>query len=78
MDDAAIYETKKKVKQSHYRPEQAQRVGRGIALIFRDLGARRGWVVSLTPRPRYPRERPGTHFRKHKDCVFIIQLSLPY
>jgi hypothetical protein len=52
---------KVKVKQSHYRPEQAQRLGRGIALLFRDLGARRGWVVSLTPRPLYPRERPGTH-----------------
>jgi hypothetical protein len=26
-----------------------------------DLGARRGWVVSTTPRPLYPRERPGTH-----------------
>jgi hypothetical protein len=42
-------------------PEQAQRVDRGIALLFRDLGARRGWVVSIAPRPLYPRERPGTH-----------------
>jgi hypothetical protein len=25
------------------------------------LGARRGWVVSTTPRPLYPRERPSTH-----------------
>jgi hypothetical protein len=41
----------KKVKQTHYRPEQAQRVGRSVALLFRDLGARSGWVVSLTPRP---------------------------
>jgi hypothetical protein len=31
---------------SRYRPEQAQRVDRGIALLFRDLGARRGCVVS--------------------------------
>jgi hypothetical protein len=38
----------------------AQRGGRGIALLFPDLGARRGWVVSTTPRPLYPRERPGT------------------
>jgi hypothetical protein len=52
---------KVKVKQSHYRPEQAQRVGRGIAVLFRDLGARRGWVVNLTPRPLYPPESPGTH-----------------
>jgi hypothetical protein len=39
----------------------AHRVGRGIALLFLDLSARRGWVVSTTPRPLYPRERPGTH-----------------
>jgi hypothetical protein len=41
-----------KVKESCYRPEQAQRVDRGIALSFLDPGARRGWVVSTTP--RYP------------------------
>jgi hypothetical protein len=35
--------------------------GRGIALLFLDLGARRGWVVSTTPQPLYPRERLGTH-----------------
>jgi hypothetical protein len=39
----------------------AYRVGRGIALLFLNLGARRGWVVSTTPQPLYPRERPGTH-----------------
>jgi hypothetical protein len=50
-----------KAKQSHYRPKQAQRVGRGIALFIRDLGARREWVDSLTSQPLYPRERPGTH-----------------
>jgi hypothetical protein len=26
----------------------------GIALLILDLGARRGWVVSTTPRPLYP------------------------
>jgi hypothetical protein len=49
------------VKQSRYRPELAYRVDRGIALPFRDLGARRGQVVGTRPRPIYPRERPGTH-----------------
>jgi hypothetical protein len=49
------------VKQSRYRPEMAYRVDIGIALPFLDLGARRGWVVSTTPRPLNPRERPGTH-----------------
>jgi hypothetical protein len=34
---------------------------RGIALPFLDLATRRGWVVSTTPRPFYPRESPGTH-----------------
>jgi len=31
-----------KVKRSHYRPGVAQRVGRGIALLFHDRGTRRG------------------------------------
>jgi hypothetical protein len=49
---------KVKVKQSRYRPELACRVDRGIALPFCDLGARREWVVSTTPRPLYPRKDP--------------------
>jgi hypothetical protein len=32
-----------------------------IALLILDLSARRGWVVSITPRPLYPLERPDTH-----------------
>jgi hypothetical protein len=35
--------------------------GRGIALLFFNLGSRWGRVVSATPRPLYTRERPGTH-----------------
>jgi len=42
-----------KVKCSRYRPAVAQRVGRGIALLFHDRGTRRGWVVSSTPRPHF-------------------------
>jgi hypothetical protein len=49
-----------KVKVPRNRPEGPE-VGRGIALLFPDLGARRGWVVSTTPRPLYPQERPGIH-----------------
>jgi hypothetical protein len=57
----------------HYVPEgpirwrypetdsKAQKGVRGITLHSLDLGARRGWVVSTTPRPLYPRERPGNH-----------------
>ena len=37
------------VNWSHYRPGVAQRVDRGIALLFHDRGTRRGWVVSSTP-----------------------------
>jgi hypothetical protein len=49
-------------KRSRYtRPRRAQRGSRGIALLILDLGARRGWVVSTTSRPLYPRERPVTH-----------------
>ena len=42
----------------------AQRVGRGIALLFHDRGTRNGWVVSSTPRP---------HFTPGKDSVPILQ-----
>ena len=55
---------KRKVKWSHYRPGVAQRVVRGIALLFHDCGTRRGWVVSSMPRP---------HFASGKDQVPIIQ-----
>ena len=55
---------KVKVKRSRYRPGVAQRVGRGIALLFHDRGTRRGWVVSSTPRP---------HFTSGKGPVPIVQ-----
>ena len=54
----------KKVKWSHYRPGVAQRVGRGIALLFHDHGTSRGWVVSSTPR---------LYFTPGKDPVPILQ-----
>jgi hypothetical protein len=50
-----------KVKFTLYRPWRAQSGSRGIALLILNLGARRGWVVSTTPQPLYPRERSGTH-----------------
>ena len=58
------YREGKKVEFSRYRPGVAQRVGRGIALLFHDRGTRRGWVVSSTPRP---------HFTPGKDPVPILQ-----
>ena len=54
----------KQVKWSRYRPGVAQKVGRGIALLFHDRGTRRRWVVSSTPRP---------HFIPGKDPVPILQ-----
>ena len=54
---------KVKVKWPRYRPGVAQRVGRGIALLFHDRGTRRGWVVSSTPRP---------HFTPGKGPVLIF------
>jgi len=49
----------RKVKWSRHRPGVAQRVGRGIAVLFHDRGARRGWVVSSTPRLHFtPRTNP--------------------
>jgi len=58
--------SKVKVKWSRYRPGVAQRVGRGITLLFHDRGTRRGWVVSSTPRP---------HFTPGKDPVPILQVA---
>ena len=45
-------------------PLQAQRVGRGIALLFHFHGTRRGWVVSSTV---------GPHLTPGKDLVPIVQ-----
>ena len=45
-------------------PGVAQRVGRGIALLFHNHGTRRGLVVSSTPWP---------HFTPRKDLVPILQ-----
>ena len=53
-----------KVKCSYYRPSVAWRVGRGIALLLRDHGTRRGWVVS---------SKPQLHFTPGKDLVPNVQ-----
>jgi len=42
-----------KAKQPRYRPGCDPEGGRGIALLFQDLGARREWVVSSKPRPQF-------------------------
>jgi len=55
---------KVQVKWSRYRPDVAQRVGRGIALLFHDRGTRRRWMVSGMPRP---------HFTPGKDLAPILQ-----
>ena len=55
-----------KVKWSRYRPGVAQRVGRGVALLFHDRGTRSGWVVSSTPRP---------HFTPGKEAVPVLQVA---
>jgi len=57
-------EMSKKKKWSRYRPGVAQRMGRGIALLFHDRDTRSGWLVSSTPRP---------HFTPGKDPVPISQ-----
>ena len=54
----------KNVKWSPYSPGVAQRLGRGIALLFHDRGTRRRWVVSSTPL---------AHFTAGKDPVPILQ-----
>ena len=64
MNKNIYIKVKVKVKRFRYRPGVAQRVGKGIALLFHDRGTRRGWVVSSTPRP---------HFTSGKDPVTILQ-----
>jgi hypothetical protein len=53
-----------KVNWSSYSHCVAQRVGRGIALLFHDRDTRRWWVVSSKPRP---------HFTPGKEPVPILQ-----
>ena len=57
---------KVRVKWSRYRAGVAQRVGRGIALLFHDRGTRRGWGVSSTP---------WLQFSPGKDLVPILQVA---
>jgi hypothetical protein len=53
----------KKLKLSHYTPWRRLGGEEVYLLLILDLGTREGWVVSVTPRPRFsPGERtPGTH-----------------
>jgi hypothetical protein len=58
-----VLKLKKRVKQSHYTPWRRLGGEDVYLLLIHDLGTRWGWVVSVTPRPRFtPGERtPGTH-----------------
>jgi hypothetical protein len=53
-----------KVKLSRYTPWRHMGGEEVKLLLILNLGTRWGWVVSVTPRPRFtPRERtPGTHY----------------
>ena len=54
-----------KVKFSLYRPGVAQRVGRGIALLFQDHGTRRGeWSAAGTGRTLPPRKTRYPFYRR--------------
>ena len=51
---------KVKVKFALEQATKTENGSRGVALLFFNLCARWEWVVNATPRPLYPRERPGT------------------
>jgi hypothetical protein len=53
----------KKLKLTHYTPRRRLRGDEVYLLLILDFGTRWGWVVYVTPRPRFtPGERtPGTH-----------------
>ena len=59
--DPGRFRVSKMLKWSRYMPGVAQRVGRGIVLLFHDRGTRRGWVVSSTPRPQFTAGREPVH-----------------
>jgi hypothetical protein len=50
----SYHKIKVKVKVALKQATKAQRGSRGIALLFFNLGSRRGWVVNATPLPLYP------------------------
>jgi hypothetical protein len=63
MEAALSYEAsvKVKVKFTIEHAMKTQKRSRTLTYSFFNLGARWGWVVNVTPRPLYPRERPGIH-----------------
>ena len=56
-----VHGIKVKIKFTLKQYTKTQEGSRGIAYSFLNLGSRMGWVVNVTPRPLYPRERPGIH-----------------
>ena len=56
-----MLDVKIKVEFTLEQATKAQKFCRGLAYSFFYFGARWEWVVNATPRPLYPRERPGTH-----------------
>ena len=61
-----------KVKWSRYRPGVAQRVGKGVALLFHDRGTRRGWVVCSTPRMHFTTR----HCRFRDNWRYFTEISV--
>jgi hypothetical protein len=70
---AGMYWWKVKIKLElpRYRSGVAQRVGRGLALLFHDNGARRWWVVSSTPRPYFTPGKDPVNVKGYRLCVCV-------
>jgi hypothetical protein len=57
---------------------KAQRGGRGITLLFLDLGARRGWVVSTTPQTCRGDYNINIVKTKNIYCALLVEIKTIY
>jgi len=60
-DDAKCFKLQVKYSSPYNRPRRSRWGVEAQLYSFFNLDVRWRWVFNATPRPHYPRERPGTH-----------------